>query len=172
MSLSEGDVLNRADKVNYMGLTKDATTFNRMHGFTDMSKSSNPSEYSRRYVDERTERTDVTGYATEIGYALDQLYGDKTQQVIVDVHDNEEVGVKVPIVTVDFAQANEDGSYVARKRFYSIVPDADGDSTDAYTYSGSFKASGDIVVGTATVSDDEETCTFTASSTTTTESDG
>lgn len=29
---------NRADIVNFMGLTEDATTFNRMTGFTDNGK--------------------------------------------------------------------------------------------------------------------------------------
>lgn len=165
MSLKEGDILNRADKVAFMGLTDKADTFNRMHGFTDMGKSSNPSEYSRRYVDERTERSDVTGYAPEIGYGFDQTKGDKVQQVIVDITDDEVTGKKVTIVTVDFSQEGTGpNSYVARKREYSVIPDSDGDSTDAYTYSGSFKAAGDIVKGTATSTDDWETCSFTPDS--------
>lgn len=165
MGLKNGDILNRADKVSFMGLTDDATTFNRMRGFTDMGKSSNPSEYSRRYVDERTERSDVTGYAPEISYAFDQTKGDNVQKVIVDITDNEVTGKKVTIVTVDFSQeGNTEGSYVARKREYSVIPDSDGDSTDAYTYSGSFKAAGDIVKGYATSTDNWETCSFTADS--------
>lgn len=163
--LKKGDILNRADKVSFMGLTDEATTFNRMHGFTDMGKSSNPSEYSRRYVDERTERSDVTGYAPEIGYGFDQTKGDPVQQVIVDVTDDEVTGKKVTIVTVDFSQEGSvTGTYAARKREWSVIPDADGDSTDAYTYSGSFKAAGDIVKGTATSTDDWETCSFTPDS--------
>ena len=146
-----------------MGLTDNATTYNRMHGFTDMGKSANPSEYSRRYVDERTERSDVTGYAPEIGYGFDQTKGDKVQQVIVDITDDELTGKKVTIVTVDFSQEGATANtYVARKREYSVIPDSDGDSTDAYTYSGSFKAAGDIVKGTASSKDNWETCSFTA----------
>lgn len=134
-----------------------------MHGFTDMGKSANPSEYSRRYVDERTERSDVTGYAPEIGYGFDQTKGDKVQQVIVDITDDELTGKKVTIVTVDFSQEGATANtYVARKREYSVIPDSDGDSTDAYTYSGSFKAAGDIVKGTASSTDNWETCSFTA----------
>lgn len=163
MGLKDGDILNRADKVAFMGLTDNATTYNRMHGFTDMGKSANPSEYSRRYVDERTERSDVTGYAPEIGYGFDQTKGDKVQQVIVDITDDELTGKKVTIVTVDFSQEGATANtYVARKREYSVIPDSDGDSTDAYTYSGSFKAAGDIVKGTASSTDNWETCSFTA----------
>lgn len=128
-----------------------------------MGKSANPSEYSRRYVDERTERSDVTGYAPEIGYGFDQTKGDKVQQVIVDITDDELTGKKVTIVTVDFSQEGATANtYVARKREYSVIPDSDGDSTDAYTYSGSFKAAGDIVKGTASSTDNWETCSFTA----------
>lgn len=163
MGLKDGDILNRADKVAFMGLIDNATTYNRMHGFTDMGKSANPSEYSRRYVDERTERSDVTGYAPEIGYGFDQTKGDKVQQVIVDITDDELTGKKVTIVTVDFSQEGAAANtYVARKREYSVIPDSDGDSTDAYTYSGSFKAAGDIVKGTASSTDNWETCSFTA----------
>lgn len=163
MGLKDGDILNRADKVAFMGLTDNATIYNRMHGFTDMGKSANPSEYSRRYVDERTERSDVTGYAPEIGYGFDQTKGDKVQQVIVDITDDELTGKKVTIVTVDFSQEGATANtYVARKREYSVIPDSDGDSTDAYTYSGSFKAAGDIVKGTASSTDNWETCSFTA----------
>lgn len=163
MGLKDGDILNRADKVAFMGLTDNTTTYNRMHGFTDMGKSANPSEYSRRYVDERTERSDVTGYAPEIAYGFDQTKGDKVQQVIVDITDDELTGKKVTIVTVDFSQEGTTANtYVARKREYSVIPDSDGDSTDAYTYSGSFKAAGDIVKGTASSTDNWETCSFTA----------
>ena len=160
MSLSTGDILNRADKVAFMGLTKTATSFVRMTEFTDISKSANPTEYSRRYVDERVERNDVTGYAPEISYAFDQTVGNTVQQTIADATDNELTNVKLPIVTVDFSQASGNG-YVARKRLYSLVPDADGDSTDAYTYSGSFKAAEEIIVGVATSADDWQTVSFT-----------
>lgn len=162
MALNEGDILNRADKVAFMGLTQTATSFVRMTEFTDISKSANPSEYSRRYVDERVERNDVTGYSPEISYAFDQTVGNEVHQAIADATDNELTNVKFPIVTVDFSQKSGDDGYVARKRLYSLVPDADGDSTDAYTYSGSFKAAEEIIIGVATSTDNWKTVSFTA----------
>lgn len=158
--MNEGDILNRADKVAFMGLEIDATTFERMTGFTDISKSANPKEYSRQYVDETVERNDVTGYASELAYAFDQMVGNKVHQLIADVTDDEVVGAKEPIVTVDFSQKSGSG-YVARKRIYSIVPDSDGDSTDAYTYGGSFKSVEKPIKGVATSTDNWKTCTFT-----------
>ena len=37
------------------------TTYRRMKNFTQLSKAKNPQEYNRKYVDEATQRTDVTG---------------------------------------------------------------------------------------------------------------
>lgn len=162
--LKAGQVLNRADKVNFMDVEGDEKVYTRMKGFTDMGKSANSNEYSRRYVDERTERSDVTSYAPEIGYGFDEIKDDPVQKVIVEITDDEIVGKKVSIVTVDFSQPSGSG-YVARRRSWSVIPDSDGDSTDAYTYSGSFKASGDIEKGVATSSDDWQTCTFTKDTT-------
>ena len=80
---------------------------------------------------------------------------------IAEIHDKELVGQTVEIVTVNFNEkGTAENSFKARKRVYSVVPDADGDSTDASTYSGAFKANGDIVEGEATSEDDWATCTF------------
>ena len=133
--MNTGDILNRADKVNFMGLKDNPEAFTRMHGFTDSGKSSNASTYDRRYVDEETERSDVTGYGTEIAYAFDEMKDDPVHAVLVEVADDEIKGKKVTIVTVDFSKPGEtDGTYEARKRVWSVIPDSDGDSTDAYTY--------------------------------------
>lgn len=148
--MQEGQVYNRADIVNFMGLTLNASVFQRMKGFTDGGKSLNASTYDRRYIDEKTERSDVTSYATEIAYAFDRMYGNAVHNVIAKVHDDEIVGFSIPIITVNFNEPVGDG-YRAKMRVWSVVPDSDGDSTDAYTYSGAFKANGSIIEGVATI---------------------
>ena len=148
--MQEGQVYNRADIVNFMGLTLEATIFHRMKGFTEGGKSLNSSTYDRRYIDEKTERSDVVAYATEIAYAFDRMYGNAVHNVIAKVHDDEMVGFNVPIVTVNFNEPVE-GGYKAKMRVWSVQPDSDGDSTDAYTYSGVFKANGSIVTGVAKI---------------------
>ena len=45
---------------------------------------------------------------------------------------------------------------------WSVIPDTEGDGTDALIYKGSFKAAGEITKGTATTTDGWKTCTFTA----------
>ena len=62
-----------SDKIAFMNTgTEEAPVFERMTKFTEISTSKNPKEYSRQYVDEETETTDVTGYAEEKSYAFDQ----------------------------------------------------------------------------------------------------
>lgn len=162
--MNKGDILNRADKVNFMDVENTDEKFTRMHGFTDGGKSSNANTYDRRYIDEETERSDVTGYGTEIAYAFDEMVEDPVHKVLVEVAEDEIRGKKVTIVTVDFSKSADEGAgkkFEARKRVFSVIPDASGDSTDAYTYSGTFKAAGKIIKGTATTEDDWETCSFT-----------
>ena len=155
-----GQVYNRADIVNFM---KVGEKFLRMQGFTDAGKSMNSSTYDRRYVDEKIERSDVIAFAPEIAYNFDRMVGNEVHESIVAIHNGELVGQTVEIVTVNFNEKSTgDNSFKARKRTYSVIPDAEGDSTDAYTYSGAFRASGEIGEGIATSTDNWAECTFSA----------
>lgn len=148
-------IYNRADIVNFMNTgTSQAPAYTRMQGFTEGGKSLNSSTYDRRYIDEKTERSTVTGYSTEIAYNFDRVQGNIIHNKIAEIHDKELVGEVVEILTVNTI------THEARLRNYSVIPDTDGDSIDAYTYSGNFHADGDIVEGTATVSSDGMTATF------------
>ena len=163
MEENEVMVYNRADIVNFMGLTLNAETFNRMTGFTENGESLNSETYERRYVDEKTARKDVVGYAKEIAYGFDRFTNNEVHNKIAKVHELEQTGVVVPIVTVNFNEAGTaENTFKARKRNYSIIPDGNGDGTEAYQYSGAFGANGEIVEGIASSTDNWKTCTFTA----------
>ena len=58
------------------------------------------------------------------------------------------------------SKIKKDNAYI-----YSIIGDADGDGTDAYTYSGTFRATGQRIEGTATLNNDSSVATFTANGT-------
>lgn len=157
-------LVKRSGKVAYMDIsTTSIPSFQRMRKFTEISKSKNATEYSRTYVDEDGEVTDVTGYSEEISYAFDLYKGNLVHQKLVDITDNELTGndALVKILQVDFSKPNGSG-YEARLRTYSVVPDAEGDSTDAYTYSGAFRKNSGFTIGVATISQDGLTATFTA----------
>lgn len=159
-------LVKRSDKVSFFGNVSGGTeTFNRMRGFTTMSGSKNPSEYSRQYVDEEFETTDVTGYSPSIEFGFDQYTEDPVHEEMVEILDGEKTGTDARrnIVTVDFSQPGEtSGTYKATKREYAIIGDADGDSMDAYTYSGTFRATGKRIEGTASVDNNGAVATFTA----------
>lgn len=162
--MADRKLVKRSDKVSFLGcLTDDEETFNRMRGFTTLSGSKNPTEYSRRYVDEEFETTDVTGYSPSLDFGFDQYIGDPVHEEMVEILDGEKLGTEARrnIVTVDFSQEAGEGSYKAVKREYAIIGDAEGDSMDAYTYSGTFRATGKRVVGTATVDETGAVATFT-----------
>ena len=155
-------LVKRSGKVAYMDVsTTSIANFQRMRKFTEISKSKNATEYSRTYVDEDGEVTDVTGYSEEISYAFDLYKGNLVHQRIVDITDNEKTGndALVNILTVDFSKPSGSG-YEARLRTYSVVPDAEGDSTDAYTYSGAFRKNSGFTIGVATINQDGLTATF------------
>ena len=159
------EVVKRSDKVAFFGVAGEGSTvtYHRMKGFTDISISRNPKEYSRQYVDEDYERTDIVGYATSMSYGFDQHVGDAVHEDIANIHDSELLGADAvrSIVIVDFTQESEtDGAFLARKRDFAVIPDSEGDSMDAYTCSGTLKTAGDTIVGTATSADEWETCTF------------
>lgn len=158
------ELVKRSRKVAFMDVsTTSIANFLRMTKFTEISKSKNPTEYSRSYVDEDGEVTDVTGYSEEISYNFDLHVGNLVHEKLVDITDNEKTGADalVKILQVDFTKPKGSG-YEARLRTYSVVPDSEGDSTDAYTYSGAFRKNSNMTIGVATMSENNTKATFVA----------
>lgn len=156
-------LINRADRLSFMDVgTEELPSFVRMTKFTSMVGEKNPKEYSRQYVDMATETSDVVGYAPSVGYSFDRHMGNKVHEKIAQVTDDELLGsdTYVDIVTVDLFTENKSHQAIARKRTYSIVPDGEGDGTDALIYSGNFKAVSGIVLGYVTSSDNWKTVEF------------
>ena len=149
-----GTLKKRSDKVAFMDVN---ATLTRMEGFTTYSQSKNPKEYSRQYVDQDFENTDVTGYSPQIAFGFDQYEGNTVHDKLVNILDGEKLGndAIVTIVVVDITDNT------AIKRDWTVVGDTEGDSMDAYTYSGNFRVKGDKMYGTATTTDGWKTCSFT-----------
>lgn len=155
-------IVKRSDKVAFLNVgTTENKNFQRMRKFTEISTSKNPTEYRRRYVDEDAETTDITGYGEEKSYAFDQYTNNPVHEKIAKITDDELTGddATVETLVVDKTKPTTNGGFEARLRKYAVVPDSDGDSTDAYTYSGSLKAKGTFEKVTATISDDGKTAT-------------
>ena len=163
-----GTLVKRSDVVAYYGVPGEegAVTYTRMQGFTEQAKSKNPIEYSRQYVDESFERTDTTGYSTSMSFAFDRYKDNPVHEDMVQMADSEATGSDTvrEIVLVDFSDpVNETNrQYHAKKRAFTTIFDSEGNETNAYTYSGNFRAAGTTVSGTATVAADGRTLTFAA----------
>ncbi|WP_299034108.1 hypothetical protein [uncultured Anaerococcus sp.] len=143
----------RADLVSFMEV-KDK--YYRMKGFTELPRSKEVQEYSRQYVDEYSERTSSVGMTETIDYTFDKYKDNPVHERIIEITDKELLAddATVNIVVVDFSKDLGGGKFYARKRNYTVVPDTDGDGTEAYQYSGSFTANGKSIEGYITASED------------------
>lgn len=163
-------LVKRSDKLAFYGVPAAGTgtiTYHRMRGFTDSSVSKNAKEYNRQYVDEDSERSDVTGFSPAIAYEFDQYLDNPVHDDIVALTDNETLGTAAvrSIIIVDLTDSTTTGevtTYAARKRDYTVIPDSEGGSLDAYTYSGNLKSNGPVAKGTVTLDADKKIATFTA----------
>ena len=63
MADTKKKIVQRSKRVAFMNVSKEAELpkFERMTNFTTLTNSKNPKEYSRQYVDEDAERSDVVG---------------------------------------------------------------------------------------------------------------
>ncbi len=154
--------VKRCDKVAFFGVKSNSGeyTYHRMKNFTELTTNKNPQEYSRQYIDEDIVQTDVVGYSPSVSYNFDMYSGNAVHEDIASITDNEYVGDDAvrPIIMVDITK-NSDNAVM---RTFSVIPDAEGDTTEAYTYSGVFKVKGEKSFGTASSADNWLTCTFTA----------
>ncbi len=158
-------IVKRSDKLAFFGVTdaQGAVTYHRMKGFNEIATQKGPIEYSRQYVDQEFEQSDVVGYSPSISYSFDQFEDNAVHGDLVQIAEHELVGSKAvrSIVMVDLSRVDAEGGCPAVKRDFAVICESEGDSMDAYTYSGALKVKGEKVFGTATSADDWETCSFT-----------
>lgn len=161
----------RSEKLAFMEVKPKSgngtSTYERLEGFTTQTYNANATEYGRRYVDEDTERTDVTGYSESINYNFDQYIGQKALEEIVKVTENELTGTDAVrnIIVVDVEKVVGEAGVAelaaeATIRPYAIVPSSNGDSTDCMTFSGDFKSRGAKKACTVKLDDKMQTATI------------
>ena len=157
-------IVQRSKRVAFMDTAEAGgpEKYERMTNFTSLTNAKNPKEYSRQYVDEDAERSDVVGYAPSIDFSFDRHTNTPVHEKLAKIHDGELLGndTHVTILSVDLFTEDESHTCDATKRTYAVIPDTDGDGTDALIYSGSFKSVSEIVKGKATSADGWKTATF------------
>lgn len=154
-------MIKRNQKLAFMNT--DGENYVRMTGFTELSVSKKPKEYSRRYIDEDTERSSVVSYSPSVSYKLDLEKGNEVHEIFTEIADKELVGDLAvrKILIADISNLDEDGTCPAVCREFAIIPGKEGDDADLYTMSGELKASGEKIFGKASSDDNWHTAVFT-----------
>ncbi len=118
-------------------------------GFTDFTENKNPREYSRQYIHESAERTDLVGFAPSVTYAFDVYDADEVQGALMEIMLSEATGdaAAVDVVTAFLHRKTAGDSVEAVRRSYTVCPAKLGAGTDALICSGTLKARGDAVRG-------------------------
>lgn len=160
-SSTKPEIIARHKIVAFYGVPDSSGTveYHRMKKFTQFTHSKNPIEYSRQYVDEPFQQTDVVGFSPSYDYAFDKHKNLEVQNDIIKITDGELIGEDAvrTIVIVD----TSDSSAKAYKRDYAVIPNSEGDNINIYTYSGSLKARGEKIKVTVSTTDDYQTITVT-----------
>ena len=155
-------MIKRSDRLAFMEVV-DGTekVFKRLTGFTEFSISKNPKEYSRKYIDEDMERSEVVGYSPVISYKFDMEIGNPVHRFIRQVAEDELMGEDAicKVAIIDLNEFNGSGTSAIVRKF-TVIPQTEGDDSDAYTVSGSLKAVGKSEFGTAKTTDNWQTMTF------------
>lgn len=126
--MSNGLIL-RCQWEAYLGcLASGSQTFELIgEGFTSFPEAKNPKEYTRKYINYKTEKTDVIGYAPSIEYSADCISDDPVVKEIVEIHENELTGSDThrDVVSVNRWQGipeyvlTSDKSIVSGKTYYT-----------------------------------------------------
>jgi len=115
----------RADRKMFYGVkgSTSEVTYTRMKGFTSLTESKNPIEYTRHYVDEPFETTDVTGMSSSYDFNFDMLDPNAVLTDMAKIIDGEELGTDAvrSFVSVDFNKpiSGSQGAFEAVKRDYA-----------------------------------------------------
>lgn len=156
-------MIKRSEKLAFMEIRNGETvTYERMTGFTEFSLSKNPKEYSRKYIDEDMERSEVVSYSPSVSYKFDTDPENNVHKLLCNVADHELIGeaAECNIIIADISSLDASGKAKAIMRRFSVIPQSEGDDKDTYTVSGALKACGSKKFGLASTSDNWQTVTF------------
>lgn len=152
--MANGNIVLRAKRKYFMGITNGSTTtYQLITNCTDFSESKNTTTYEAKYVEDSHTTTYTTGMSSSITYSFDLHTPDEVNADLAMISDDEVIGDEAvrEIIQVDFHKPVTGGGYEARKRRFTVVPDASGSGTDALVYSGTLSAEGEAIKGVATI---------------------
>lgn len=130
-------------------------------GFTNLTQLKEPSEYTRKFINEENTTTDVIRYASEVQYEVDVFSQNPVIRMILGITDAELLSVRTDVVTVYADDIVAKPAYcTAFRRRYLIVPEQLGEDVEVLRTSGRMIAYGEKEDGFF----DRETARFIAKS--------
>lgn len=113
-------------------------------GFTNLTQLKEPSEYTRKFINDENTTTDVIRYASEVQYEVDVFSPNPVIRMILTITDEELLSVRTDVVTVYADDIVARPAYcTAFRRRYLIVPEQIGDDVDVLRTGGRMIAYGE-----------------------------
>lgn len=144
----------RSSVLAFMNIQKDPLQLPRYSligdGFTRLVNNKAPTEYTRKFVNQRTETTDIIKYQTEILYEIDVLSNNEVIRRILDITDGEwRTGAAMTDVVTVWTDEIVARPMVcaASRRQYKIIPTTIGDDIQTLRTTGKMVAQGEAEKG-------------------------
>ena len=160
--ISNDIIMKRNDKLMYYGIGKGSEkVYLKMSEFTRLVTDKNPLETKTLFSCFRWWRK--VRYMPYIGYSFERHLENPVHNDIAKICDKEFTGAASvrSIVTVDFTHPLGKGeSYAAHIRKFAVVGGREAEGVELYEYTGTMRAIGKVICGTAHSIDGWETCIF------------
>lgn len=142
------DILHFMDVTGVEGVTGTDVWCQMGSGWTSMTESPSAQTKERKFINEKSKRKNITGYAPSFGFEALLMFHNPTVRKVYDIYTQRKTGTNavVPIVTVDAFEEAVNGAYPARKGKYAVeVSSCDDD--DDMIIKGNFNGQGDEEIG-------------------------
>lgn len=118
-------------------------------GLTDWTQSSNPNTENGQYIHEKTQHSNMLGYAGSVSYSGVAYPSDPFNYWIYLIGKNEIVGAQFEEIEVETWNNTEEKKYKAYKRIYEVQPDnpGSGEGGSKLAIEGTFAQQGSVVSG-------------------------
>jgi len=163
--MSTEGIKQRRQQADYLniGTPEDEEFVFMGKGFTELNEEPGAQTKSRRYINDATSTSSITGYESTFPFNADQIPSEKAIKYIVDVGKYRKTGAdsETQYVTVDLDDPVPEQTNKFNARMFQVAIEVSSftDDEGEYTCEGNLNQKGDPVIGVF----DTTTLTFTAS---------
>ncbi|MCC8023374.1 MAG: hypothetical protein LIO46_06335 [Clostridiales bacterium] len=162
MSNEKGNIVFRNLIADYLDVSGNGAAANYvfMNTFENVDENPNAQLLEKHYTSDRASSTVTTGYQTQFAITSDMYQGNKADEYLRDIAEEQQIGVETNYIRVRLYEPVEDeeNTYYARK--FRVSPEITaiaGNGGEVVNIQGNLHAVGDVEIGTFNT----ETRTFT-----------